>query len=169
MGLRHRRLDWGLQHCAFGTSAVAHFPARFRIPGQPLQNLASCQRNHTENVPAPGCHNRNRQRPAVRELPQPLPALHLHTRECRANVAGRGRLPLETWLLLFASASSENAGASHPIPALGMESRCHVRPQDQFPASYHRHELQNEPHFSYQVRCLAPTLSWTIRPIVVRH
>jgi hypothetical protein len=48
-----------------------------------------------------------------------------------------------------------------------MESRCLVRPQDQFLASSRRDELQNEPHCSSQVRCPAPSLSWNIRPIVV--
>ena len=73
----------------------------------PCKTWLPCHRDHAENVLAPGCHNRTRQRPAVRELPQPLPALHLHSRECGAIVTGRARQAIGDLAFTFASASSE--------------------------------------------------------------
>ena len=151
--------SWNFSNCSVSKKVQNHRSPRQNLASMPSRSLRERAGTRLPQSDSATTSGSRITAAATRATP---PFKGVWCKRCRSGAAGHWRLGF-----YFRERFIGNTGASRRIPALGVESRCLVRPQDQFPASYHRDELQNEPHCSNQVRCPAPSLSWNIRSIVV--
>jgi hypothetical protein len=103
MGPRHRCAGRWLQHRSLRNAEALPGPG---MPSPP-RSKACCENAYPRAsaiVVESGSNDWAWQRAAVRKLQEHLPALHLHPRECRADIAGQGA----SWLKFACANFNEN-------------------------------------------------------------